>query len=161
MSEKNQSEFIRKHPKLSVIDLIQEASKQGMTINKNLVYNVRSKDRMAAEAAGGTPVVRRKKAAKKPATIKAKVASTGKKKVSKKAKVAAVKGTRPRAIRAQVAPVTPVTPAAPVVVPVIPVTPAAPVVQSVATMRSPVAIVFFDSDALVKGMREGFPQPGL
>jgi hypothetical protein len=65
----NRSEFIRNHPKLSVADLIAEAAKQGLDIKKNLIYNTRSKDRKETDE--GAPV--------------------GKKKVSKKAKVAAAK----------------------------------------------------------------------
>jgi hypothetical protein len=41
------------------------------------------------------------------------------------------------------------------------VTLAAPTTQNGTVMRQPVAIVFFDSDALVRGMQEGFPQPVL
>ena len=99
----NHSEFIRNHPNLSVADLIQEAGKKGLDIKKNLIYNVRSKDKKAAEAGGGS-APKAKKASKKP-VVKAKVAAvkTGKK-ASKKAKVAAV-----RAVQAPV-----VTAAAPV-----------------------------------------------
>jgi hypothetical protein len=140
MSEKNHSDFIRKHPKLSVADLIQEGAKQGMDIKKNLIYNVRSKDRKAAGETGAAPTVK-KKVSKKPVAAVAKAKAAPTKKVSKKAKVAAAKGT-PRVVRAQEAQM--VTP-----------------MKTAATMRAPVAIVFFDSEALVRGMKEGFPQPVL
>jgi hypothetical protein len=91
MNAKNHSEFIRNHPKLSVADLIQEAAKHGLDIKKNLIYNVRSKDRTAAEGAGEAPA--RKKVSKK-----AKVAAVKAKKVSKKAKVAAVKAAEPSVV---------------------------------------------------------------
>jgi hypothetical protein len=138
MSAGNHSEFIRNHPKLSVADLILEASKQGLSIKKNLIYNVRSKSRNATDE--DTPVVKKKVSKKaKVAAVKAKAVS---KKVSKKAKVAAVKITHRRAARTQEAP-------------------AALVAQNGTVTRQPVAIVFFDSDALIKGMKAGFPQPVL
>ena len=117
---KNLSEFIRNHPNLSIEGLIQEGSKKGLVITKNYIYNIRSKDRLA----DGEAV---------------------RKKVSKKAKVAVVKGQKPR--KAQ--------PSVELGTQAVPTSVKALVAQSVA-MRPPVAIVFFDSDALVKGMREGF-----
>ena len=85
----NRSEFIRNHPKLSVADLIAEAAKQGLDIKKNLIYNTRSKDRKETDE--GAPVGK-KKVSKKAKVAAAKVkAAPSKKKVSKKAKVAAAK----------------------------------------------------------------------
>jgi len=147
-SRKNLSEFIRNHPDLGTDELIQEASKKGLVITQNYIYNIRSKDRIAA---GAAPKKKVSKKAKVEASVKVKEAPVKvkeapvKKKVSKKAKVAAVRGPKPRKTQP---PVELGIQAAPTSVKAL-------VAQSVA-MRPPVAIVFFDSDALVKGMREGF-----
>lgn len=84
------SEFIRNHHNLSVKDLILEASKKGLTIKKNFIYNLRSKDR---HADGATPAAGKVKKASKKSVVKAKAVATAKpgKKASKKAKVAVVR----------------------------------------------------------------------
>jgi len=84
MSAKNNSEFIRNHSKLSVADLIAEAAKQGLTIKKSLVYNVRSRNRKEIDE-----IAPKKRVSKKAKVAEASSkAAPSKKKVLKKAKVA-------------------------------------------------------------------------
>lgn len=111
----NLSAFILQHPDLSVNDLIQEASKKGLVLTKNYVYNTRSKARTSDEGSVTTPTKKVKVKAVTDPTKKVKVKAVAKEPVAKEPKHRAAGQSRP-----------------------------------------PVAIVFFDSAAFVKGLKGGF-----
>jgi DNA invertase Pin-like site-specific DNA recombinase len=133
----NKSEFVRNNIKLSTSDIIAKAAEAGIEIGASLIYGLRSKmNKVKLEASGATPVVKSgKKAKKKVAKIKA--ASTPVVKPGKKAKKKVAKIKSRRVVQAPVSLSNS---------------------NGKAHGSSPVAIVFFDTAALVNSMKENFPQ---
>jgi hypothetical protein len=136
--EISKSEFIRNHMKLSVPDLIAKAAEAGLEIKPGLIYGLRSKAKLDAAGATSTaPVIQPGKKAKKKVAKKkvAKLAAAPVVKPSKKAKKKAARKIAPRMAQKH-----------------------ASLSNGKTQGSAPVAIVFFDTAALVNSMKENFPQ---